>query len=368
MDKKNTKKSLGYIHTLPEPPHKKRVYPFVSIVVLNFNGKQFLEKCLSSILSSDYPSFEAILVDNGSTDGSVKLVKDLFGCDSRLKIVRSNKNLGIAEGFNIGARAARGEYIAFQQNDVEPRPDWLEELVTVMERDPMIGAAQGKILSMLDRRTIDCAGGFLDSLGFTYRRGHNEEDRGYYNEICECFLVHSLAMVFRKEALDKVGLFPPDFFLDKFDTDLSLRLWIAGYRVVYVPTSITYHRDWRARTYHQKPAVSSEEWTFHSTKTIITLLLRNYEISNVIKLLPSYICILAGYAAYSALKAGNPKYLQYLFINSVLWNLSNLKQIFSERLTIQKMRRRSDKEIMKRFLNESFRVLELVAGVVRNSE
>jgi len=119
-------------------------WPFVSVVILNYNGKKYLERCLKSVLNSNYPDLEVLLADNGSNDGSMEYATENFSHDHRLKIISNGENLGVAEGFNTDVYHARGKYIVFQENDIEVDHGWLGELIRVMESDPMIGAVQGK--------------------------------------------------------------------------------------------------------------------------------------------------------------------------------------------------------------------------------
>jgi GT2 family glycosyltransferase len=178
----------------------------ISIVILNFNGKKFLDECLSSVLKSNYPDFEVIFVDNASTDGSVEFVQSNFRGYSNLRIIRNNRNLGFAEGNNVGAKVAKGEYVVFLNVDTKVDPNWLKELVTAMESDESIGAAQSKLLQF-DGRTIDSAGDFINFYGFGWMRGHGEIDRGQFNKIDEIFSARGAAMIVRKKSFRRSWIF-----------------------------------------------------------------------------------------------------------------------------------------------------------------
>ena len=120
--------------------------PLVSVIILNYNGMEFVESCLESVLSTDYPDFEVLFIDNASIDGSLEYVEDKFGRNTRIKIVANEKNYGFAEGNNIGFKHTEGEYVVFLNIDTDVEPDWLSELVKVFEADPTIGAVQSKLL------------------------------------------------------------------------------------------------------------------------------------------------------------------------------------------------------------------------------
>jgi len=331
-------------------------WPSVSVIVLNYMGRSYLERCIRSILNTDYPDFEIILVDNGSTDGSVEYVKEKFSFVSTLRIVHNEINLGIAEGFNSGMRNASGDYVILQENDIEVDPDWLKELVKVLEKDPTIGAAQGKILQS-DYRTIDCAGGFIDSFGLTYRRGQGEIDRGQHEKIEEIFIGHSVGIAFRRSLLDKIGLFDPNFSFDKFDTDLCWRIWLSGYKVLYIPSSITYHgvggtkKSMAKRKLLKKPIYRKYrlDTLFHSSKSIITLSLKNYGLRNLLKYVPLHIVLLLGMNDYIVLKERDPMILWHGFLKAILWNVSNFRDIWLKRKKNQLITRVHNSTITKKF-------------------
>ena len=138
--------------------------PQVSIIILNYNGIKFVERCLKSVLNTDYPLFEVIFVDNGSTDGSPELVQKLFGEDKRLRIILNKENLGFTGGNNVGIKMSKGEYIVLLNNDTEVPSDWLRQLVLVMEKRRDIGMAQPAILYMDMDHTIQTLGNYIDDI------------------------------------------------------------------------------------------------------------------------------------------------------------------------------------------------------------
>jgi GT2 family glycosyltransferase len=133
------------------------VDPLISVLILNYNGIKYLENCISSVLQTTYPNFEVILVDNSSTDQSLKAVKDKFGSDQRLKIIENSSNLGFSGGNNVGYSFSKGEYIAFLNNDTVVSPDWLTHLFNALKNDETIGLAQSLIFN-IDGEKIQIAG------------------------------------------------------------------------------------------------------------------------------------------------------------------------------------------------------------------
>ena len=145
--------------------------PFVSVIILNFNGENYLERCLFSVLSTTYPNFEVIFIDNASTDSSLEKVEKGFGNDQRLRVFSSSKNLGFSRGNIFGFSHAKGEYIAFLNNDTIVDPYWLEALVSTMEKDETIGLAGSTILSMDGKKLRGAGGLWSDYLLFLYPVG-----------------------------------------------------------------------------------------------------------------------------------------------------------------------------------------------------
>ncbi len=145
--------------------------PFVSVIILNFNGAEYLDLCLSSVFDTKYPNFEVIFVDNASTDSSLEIVQKNFGNDQRLRILKSTRNLGFSGGNNFGFTHARGDYIVFLNNDTIADPYWLANLVYAMEKDQTIGLAGSTILSIDGQKLRGAGGLWTDYLLLLYPIG-----------------------------------------------------------------------------------------------------------------------------------------------------------------------------------------------------
>jgi len=259
-------------------------FPRVSIIILNYNGKRFLHRCLSSLLKSDYPDYEVIFVDNNSTDGSVKFVLQHFKNMKNLKIIKLSKNYGFSIGNNIGAKHAEGNYLAFLNPDTEANPNWLKKLVEVMNSDSSIGVAQPKLL-LIDSKRFDTAGCFLNPYGLTWSRGSEEEDKGQYDKIKEIFYAKGAALIIRRDLWSKLGGFDPIFFIYYEETDLCWRAWNHGYKVVYVPEAKVFHFGGAVLKnipYHVK---------YHEARGRPILLIKNYSPKNVFRYVPLTIIL-----------------------------------------------------------------------------
>lgn len=214
----------------------------VSIIVLNWNGKQNTINCLESLKLTTYPHYDTIIVDNGSTDGSLEYFKDKY---PDIKLIENGKNLGFAEGNNVAIKEIlkRNEikYIALLNNDTLVKPDWLEHLIDALESDDGIGSCQPKILSLINPDTIDAVGIAIDRYGRAYQQGYNEKDSDQYNEIREVFGVCAGAALYRAKMLKQIGLFDKDFFAYYEDVDLAIRARLFKWRSVCVPQAVIYH-------------------------------------------------------------------------------------------------------------------------------
>lgn len=208
----------------------------ISVVVLNYNGRRYLKKCISSLSVQSYGDFEVIVVDNGSTDGSVEYLKTHF---PQVKIVRNKSNLGFAGGINVGIEHAEGKYILTLNNDTQADMNFVERLAEAMDSDEAVGMCASKMLFPDGR--INSTGICLSRSGAAWDRGMFEPDEGQYEELEDVFGPCAGAALYRKEMLDEIGLFDEDFFLYMEDVDLAFRARLAGWRCIYVPGAEVYH-------------------------------------------------------------------------------------------------------------------------------
>lgn len=209
-----------------------------SIIVVNWNGKRFLRECLSSLLAQTYSHHEIILVDNGSSDGSVEFVAAEF---PEVKIICNGRNMGFAAGNNVAIRVARGDYVVTLNNDTRAEPDWLEELVKVVESDPKIGMCASKMLFYYHTGILNSTGISLDIAGIAWDRRGGERDDGLERTPIEVFGPCAGAALYRREMLDEIGLFDEDFFAYHEDVDLAWRARSRGWRCMYNPRAVVYH-------------------------------------------------------------------------------------------------------------------------------
>ena len=216
--------------------------PLVSIVIVNWNGRAWLARCLESLRTVDYSRVECIVVDNGSTDGTRELLDADF---PDVKLISLNRNAGHAEGLNIGTRAARGDLILHLDNDVRVHdPGFLAHLVRLMRSDARIGACGPMVLDM-DSSVIQFLGEHIKMpLGGKFQpvRGIGETDTGQYAEPFDVDYIRGCAVLFRRSVLDEVGLYYAPYVVYFDEADLCLSIKEAGYRVVTEPRAKIMHR------------------------------------------------------------------------------------------------------------------------------
>jgi len=212
----------------------------VSVIVVNWNGKKYLADCLQSLRAQTFSDYEVILVDNGSTDGSVEWIQENF--PGWVRVLRNARNEGFSGGNNRGIRAALGKYIVLLNNDAQADSLCLEELVKVAEENPRAGMLACKIYLQGGSKIIDNVGHLIYRDGLNRGRGRLEADLGQYEKIEEVFFPSGCAALYRREMLDEVGLFDEDFFAYGDDTDLGLKGRLAGWKCLYVPKAVVHHR------------------------------------------------------------------------------------------------------------------------------
>lgn len=208
----------------------------VSVIVVTFNGRKFLDNCLTALSEQSYRDFEIILVDNASSDDSADFVAARF---PGVRIVRNPVNLGFAGGVNSGIRAARGEFILLLNNDTVPDPDFIGKLVRPVLGENDTGMCAAKMLFPDGR--INSAGICISLSGASWDRGRGQPDDGQYDREEEVFGPCGGAAVYRRRMLDQIGLFDEDLFLFMEDVDLAFRARLAGWRCIYVPGARVFH-------------------------------------------------------------------------------------------------------------------------------
>jgi GT2 family glycosyltransferase len=209
----------------------------LSIIIPNFNGKQFIKLCLDSIRKQDCSFYELIIVDNGSSDGSVEYINEYY---PELTLIENKENLGFAAAVNQGIKSSSSEYVFLLNNDVELESDCVSNLLKCIEKDENIFAVSSKMVQYNDRNKMDDAGDEYTILGWTCKVGDGKSP-DLYTSKRETFSACAGAAIYRKDILDKLKYFDENFFAYMEDVDISYRARIWGYKCVYCPEAVVYH-------------------------------------------------------------------------------------------------------------------------------
>jgi GT2 family glycosyltransferase len=214
--------------------------PLASIIILGWGGEPYIAACLAALRRQTYPAMEVIVVDNGSPDRTAEIVARDF---PEVRLIRTEQNLGVAGGNNVGLRAARGEICVLINADVEVQPGWLAHLVGAMQADPQIGIAGAKLL--YPDGTIQFAGGRIKPpRGYTYHLGWHEPDRGQFDTTTDVDFITGASLAIRRRVLEQIGYEDEKFYpIDYEDPDMSYRARAAGFRVVLVPQAVATHHE-----------------------------------------------------------------------------------------------------------------------------
>ncbi len=212
--------------------------PRVSVTIPNWNGAAHLPACLNALRAQTFRDFEAIVVDNASTDDSVEVMARDY---TEVQVIPLDRNRGFTGACNAGLRAARGEYLILLNNDTEAAPDWLAEAVAAFERHPEAGMVASKMLLFDRRNVLHTAGDIFKTDGTPGNRGVWDEDRGQFAE-GPVFSANGGSAAYRRVMLDQVGLLDDDFFFSCEDMDLAWRAQLVGWRAVYAPRAVVYHK------------------------------------------------------------------------------------------------------------------------------
>ena len=328
---------------------EKEKNPLVSVVIVNYNGKEYIKRCIEAVRRSSYVNIEIIIVDNGSKDGSIKVLDKFRSNNRQIKLILLNKNCGPAYARDRGVSETKGDYLAFLDNDTVPDPNWLIPIVNVFQKDATVGACQCKLLLLREPDKFDYAGDFLSQIGFLVQKVEGGEiDKGQVDENFEILSAKSAGMAIRKDVFEQIGGFDKDYFIYLEETDLGWRTWLAGYRVIFVPDSIVYHEFGTSNIID--PNSHNYRVKFHGTKNYIMTLIKNLGKVDLFKILPKHIllwfCIVIALALKGKFRDS------YLVLKGIIWNFFNIFKIRKKRLEIQKERKISDEDLFPRIMKK----------------
>jgi len=322
------------------------VSPKVSIIIINYNGKLFLKKCLESLFDIDYNNFEVILVDNNSTDDSVDFVTKNY---PSINLVKLDTNMGFAHPNNLASKISNGEYLLFLNNDTVVTKDFLKLLIDNAKKNVKNGAFQSLLLK--PNGDVDSSGDFIDSIGVAYN------SKTQITAPRKIFAARAACMLIKKSLFLKLDGFDEKFFFSFEDIDLGWRLWISGYENIIIPNSIVYHVGGSTVN------LFKSESSFHGIKNQLSMKITNFEkklvLKNIFLFFVNYgfreLKIWFDYkihgttnmksTKYENTIASNPNF--FMVLKAIIWLLKNWKYLSRKHSKINSNRILSTKELEK---------------------
>jgi len=298
--------------------------PLVSIVIVSWNGRHHLDVCLSAVAAQQGVTTETILVDNGSSDGSVGYVRDTYPW---VRLVALPTNCGFAGGNNAGVREARGALIALLNNDTAAAPDWLRELISGIDEPSGVALVTSRIVYMHDPSTLDSAGDGMLRWGGAFKRHHGAPAH-HADQSGEVFGVCGAACAMPRTVFEELGGFDEDFFASHEDVDLSYRARLRGYRCRYVASAVVRHRG--SATLGRTSATA----VFHGQRNLEWTYLKNTPGSLLARTFAGHLLYDLAAAAYFA-RAG----LLGTFVRAKVAAAADLPRVLRKRAAVQRGRR-----------------------------
>lgn len=297
--------------------------PFVSIIIVNFNGKSYLKRCLESLSKINYKNFEIIVIDNNSIDGSIEYIENNY---PKIKIKKLDKNYGFAYPNNIGVENSKGEFIIFLNNDTIVDPNFISEMIKVLQKDSEIAICQSLLLKK--DGAVDSSGDFIDNLGRAY------SNHQVPTEVSYILSPKAASMIIRKKIFLDLEGFDEDYFASFEDVELGWKSWLWGYKSVIVPSSIVYH--YRGKTVR----TISDEIAFHGVKNSISLRMTHfdfidsvYSVTLMMLLVFSQKLFKINFAYNKNLENNTPNLK--IIVKGFFWILTNLHHIYKKRKKIK---------------------------------
>jgi hypothetical protein len=298
----------------------------VAVVILNWNGKKYLQEFLPFLFRSTYLGLKVYVADNGSSDDSIQFLRELY---PNVILIDNKRNYGFAGGYNLALQSVPEELIVLLNSDIEVTPNWIEPAVALFKSNPTFGAVQPKIMDFKNRKSFEyagAAGGWIDIFGYPFSKGRVfdklEIDNGQYDFSDEIFWASGAAMFIRKSAFVKAGGFDGYFFAHQEEIDLCWRMQKAGYKIVSCPASIVYHIGGGTLSKDNPRKI------YLNFRNNLIMLWKNLSMGQVLWILP-FRFALDAISAWKNLLSGQPAF----FTAIMKAHFSFLKWLISDRKT-----------------------------------
>lgn len=325
-------------------------WPFISVIIPIFNAKEFVTDALNSVLKTNYPHFEVIVIDDLSTDGSFELIKKKFARSKKVFFYQNPQKKLAAGSRNEGVKKAKGEFIALLDHDIEVDKNWLKEIIKIFRNYPDVSVVQSRVLDLSKRTTIQHAGIKVNTyLGWVVARGFGLSARKYFTVSEEVF-ANATGLVFTRKAWKAVGGFDEDLAINTDDWDFNWKCWMLGFRQRLAPNAITYH--WSKKQKTRDAWIKRTQWEFHFAK-VHYIFLKNYELKNILIFLPVYLGVNFGRGLFNLFFRFNSAPL-FASITSLGWLIINFPRLMEKRRLLFSKRKINDDYLIRNLMDHSF--------------
>lgn len=296
----------------------------ISVIVVNYNGGKYIKGCLTAVLASNYSDFELVVVDDGSTDNSCKIVQE-YKQKKQVKLIKLEQNNGASVARNSGVKKTKGEILFFLDIDTQVKRNCLQMTSKAFARDKKLGAGQAKLV-LQETGKIETVGHFLSPFGFPYEINHPKKLKD--NQI---FGGRSAALAVRRNVFTQIGGFDEDYLIYGEDTDLCWRTWMKGYEVKYLPEAEV--------THFSKSSMSKNtrvRMFYEGTKNNTSNILKNANLTTILWILPLHI--LSWFVvSIKLILQGRTRMAGYIY-RGLGWNIKNLRKTLAKRKSPKKIK------------------------------
>lgn len=316
--------------------------PLVSIVILNYNGADLLPPLLDSLRDLNYPRYDLIVVENGSSDNSLEILAKY----PSVRTVVTKRNLGSSGGYNLGVANSAGEFILIMNNDMIANRDFVSVLSRYLVDHPKVGIVQGKMILPLSKDVLDVCGCFFTRFGFSYLYGYYKPDGPKYQVNQAVFCCKGACMMFRRSIIDVVGgyVFNEDFHCYYEETDLCHRAWLAGYESHFVASPPIQHLAGVTIAREEKAGFSLHYYL----RNMIFSLMTTLEWKWLARIMPFYVSIFTASMIMAVLTGRRATAGAHW--RALLYNIRGWRKIRAQRARIQVLRKQTDREIFTKTL------------------
>lgn len=301
----------------------------ISVVIVNWNGSSFIQKCLKSVVEQQYPSLECIIIDNASTDNSLEIISREF---PEAHVIRNTTNTGFAHGCNQGLEQSKGEYVLFLNTDAWLGSNFFQPLLQKIEQEPTIAAIAPKLFQARNPKLLDVCGGFWSTTTWLYHIGYSKDaSRPAYNKPTYFFALKGAVLLVRRKHIMKVGAFDDSFWCYYEETDLCHRFLLAGFSCLYYPKSYAYHIGGASAE-----QVHNALFHFHNFKNQLQSFIKNFSLRTLAWALPIHILLMMGVSVIWVFQgkirhAGTP-------LRALWWTMYHISEIIKKRNIVQRIR------------------------------